>query len=396
PSESYDEERRRYGAHCEADTWAADPLKGYEKFLLPSSLKNAPEYAAQDAASVSGYHDEERNVTFYDVKSESLFDFKPGDQIRGGIAFEDEHDTDDAHQDTFLEKILHRLIEKERPDRVYVVVIGVYTDIKIKLLLTGLAGNYDIQNLITSDILTAAPSLERHLAGLDFADKVLDVEIIHSLNDLAQVLNSGRNRRDIPQDITENSVNFRNYRTYFLDKQNLLGYQEQKLLQYLELTKRRATRVYKIILRANVVLMILGTSFLGLALAASIMALIEPDRINDDYLLGTGLLGGIGIAQIIAVFFSSPIRQLQGNLNNLVQLQATLESHSLILALMRHHFSRPERLYSQGNTEREADELVNLREQINMIIAASKAATEQFSRIGQSNEDNAAGEDTAN
>ena len=222
------------------------------------------------------------------------------------------------------------------------------------------------------------------------------MEIIHSLNDLAQVLNSGRNRRDIPQDITENSVNFRNYRTYFLDKQNLLGYQEQKLLQYLELTKRRATRVYKIILRANVVLMILGTSFLGLALAASIMALIEPDRINDDYLLGTGLLGGIGIAQIIAVFFSSPIRQLQGNLNNLVQLQATLESHSLILALMRHHFSRPERLYSQGNTEREADELVNLREQINMIIAASKAATEQFSRIGQSNEDNAAGEDTAN
>ena len=64
-------------------------------------------------------------------------------------------------------------------DRIYVAVIGVYTDLKIKTLLTALRTLYNIPNLAVSDTLTASATLERHLSGLDFAAKVLGVEVIH-------------------------------------------------------------------------------------------------------------------------------------------------------------------------------------------------------------------------
>ena len=50
---------------------------------------------------------------------------------------------------------------------VYVVVIGVYTDIKVPTLLVGLRTRCDLPNLGVSDTFTASATLERHLAGLD-------------------------------------------------------------------------------------------------------------------------------------------------------------------------------------------------------------------------------------
>src|SRR5438034_622980 len=67
---------------------------------------------------------------------------------------------------------------------IYIAVIGVYTDLKVLTLLAGLRTRYNVPNLAVSDTLTASPTLERHLAGLDFAAKLLGVEVIHGVNDL--------------------------------------------------------------------------------------------------------------------------------------------------------------------------------------------------------------------
>ena len=36
--------------------------------------------------------------------------------------------------------------------------------------------------------MTASKSLERHIEGLDFIDKVLKVEVIHGVNDLVRFM----------------------------------------------------------------------------------------------------------------------------------------------------------------------------------------------------------------
>src|SRR6185295_17610632 len=41
-------------------------------------------------------------------------------------------------------------------DRIYVAVIGVYTDLKVKTLLTGLRTLYNLPNLAVSDTFTAS------------------------------------------------------------------------------------------------------------------------------------------------------------------------------------------------------------------------------------------------
>src|SRR5207247_7279340 len=63
--------------------------------------------------------------------------------------------------------------------QLYVAVIGVYTDIKVQLLLAGLRSRYELENLAVSDTLTGSRSLERHLRELDFADKPLNAEATH-------------------------------------------------------------------------------------------------------------------------------------------------------------------------------------------------------------------------
>ena len=50
-------------------------------------------------------------------------------------------------------------------------------------------------NLAVSDTFTASPTLERHLAGLDYAAKVLDVEVVHGINDLVGFLGPATGRR---------------------------------------------------------------------------------------------------------------------------------------------------------------------------------------------------------
>jgi nicotinamidase-related amidase len=363
PSAQFDEERRRYGMHCEAGSWSALPLDGFEKFLSPWDKTTEAEEAA---LSPQGY--EENGIHYYDIRSDSVFDFYPTYQGKKVIPSQ-------------LEQVLNRIITPDENQRVILLLIGVYTDIKVRILLTNLRSRYPVDNLIVSDVLTAAPSLERHLSGLDFAVKVLNVEVIHSLNDLVQLVNPQHKEHAIPQSITQNSVNFRDYQTYFLDKQNLLAYQEQKQIQYLELTKRRAARVYHVIFVTSRNMMRLGLAFVFIAALAAGWAVLDPDRATSPYLTTTGFLGVAGIVQLMLVMYRNPIQELQKNLNNLVRLQTTLETQSLILALTRYHVSRPERLYPK-DPQREKEELANLQEQINIITKASEVTSKQLAQVG--------------
>jgi hypothetical protein len=170
PGRSYDAERQLYGRHCEAGTWGADYLDGLEQFLDPL---RAP--ADQEAR----YSDSE-HVRIHHVHSDSLFDFKPRSQtIKAGARkfqaaeLEDLLDVIVEGSDHQLEELREvaskgnpaRLADLARrarngngsaPPELYVAVIGVYTDIKVKTLLTGLRTRYNLPNLAVSDTFTAS------------------------------------------------------------------------------------------------------------------------------------------------------------------------------------------------------------------------------------------------
>jgi hypothetical protein len=361
PSENYDAERRIYGEHCEAGSWGAEPIEGFDKYLQPWKIKTGGE---EEARSLEGYHDPNTNNTYYEVLSDTLFDLKPSG----------------PDEPSFLGALFKNLVMKKRGDtkRVYIVMVGVATDIKIQILLTCLRSVFTkIDSLIVSDVLTAAATLERHLAALDYADKVLYCEIVHSLNDLASILNPDH-PDDIPASLIQYNVNFRNYRSYFQDKQNMLVYQEQKQIEYIGFTAQRSADVYKQISRTNRILTYFGFGFLGLTLLSSFLKLAYPERVPIEFI---ALTGGLSMIQLITVFFRNPLQQLQENLTNFVRLRMNLETHSLVVALLRHHFAKPERLNAQLDAAREDEQLNSIQRQIQMIQQLSAKQGESFSAI---------------
>lgn len=353
PSVSYDFERRRYGSHCEAGSWEAEPIVGFDAFLQP--WKNEVGGAAQ-AQSVQGYTPEnDPNTTFYEYLSDSLFDFRPNE---------------DEDKSLLVQILDNLLVDGDgRLKRVYVVVIGVLTDIKIKLLLVGLRSNYEFENLIISDVLTASSTLERHLSGLDFADKVLNVEIIHSLNALASVLHP-QHADNIPNETIKNRPDFRDYRSYYLDKQNVLAYQDQQLLKYIELTGQRGAEVYGHIFGTNKWLTRFGFLFLLATFVMGIAKFVANDRFPLEVIVVTG---GLSLTQLLTVFFSRPLGQIQKNLNNLVRLRNYLETYSTVTALLRHHLTSPERL--------QTDDLENLKEQLMIVQDVAREMSANFQDI---------------
>jgi nicotinamidase-related amidase len=350
PSRNYDTERRSYGSHCEAGTWEANPIDGFDKYLQP--WKGLPG-ARKQAQSMQGFRDEK--TVYYEILSDSLFDFRP--EVPG--------------HPSLLAEILHRLIfgDGMRTRRVYIVVVGVMTDIKIKTLLTSLRSLCHLDNLILSDVLSAASTLERHLSGLDYADKVLNVEIIHSLNDLVSVLNPYHADR-IAEEVISHHVDFRQYRSYYLDKQNVLAYQDQKLIQYLELTSKRGTEVYEQVFKTNKYLTWFGLAFLVVTVILGTLRFLDPSRFSLDVVV---LTGGLSMTQLLAGFFYNPLNRLQENLNNLVQLRTQLETHSTVTALLRHHLTMPENLQNE--------DLQHLREQMSIVQDVASKASSSVSQI---------------
>ena len=358
PGHEYDLERRAYGSHCEAATWGVQCVDGLDRFLDPTRCAEDGEYAEVGAARI------------YHVRSDSVFDFKPRAESRGGhrkfraSEIEDVLDLVVQGSDEDLEKsrpllreggfgAIHALARKidasDKPRtsrKIYVAVVGVYTDIKVQTLLVGMRTRYDLPNLAVSDTFTASQTLERHLSGLDYAAKVLDVEVVHGINDLVGFLGLPAAVED-EEDLVARS-SFARYRSFFQDKQNVLAFQDEKLRQYLALTERRSLEVYERIKRTNTFLIVFGCTFLSLTLVLSVL--------NAFGLVGwqiAAVTGGVGLLQLVSAFVSKPIRDLQQNLTNLAVFKMILESHSLKTALARFHLTTPQTL-RELQTEEEA------------------------------------------
>ena len=351
PGDEYDLERRTFGAHCEEGTWGVGYLEGAARWLDPTGVGDEATYSEKGEARL------------YHLKSDSVFDFKPRVGFRGGLRkfraseLEDLLDVIVQGSDADVERMraalrdggfeaihaMAREIDSEDKPRtqhpVYIAVIGVYTDIKVQTLLVGLRTQYHLPNLAVSDTFTAAPALERHLAGLDYASKVLDVEVIHGVNDLALFLGQPPPLEDESRVVARSS--FARYRSYFQDKQNVLAFQDEKLRQYLQLTERRSLDVYERIKHANTFLIAFGATFLVATLVLAVAAAVWPEHVRWEL---TAVTGGVGLLQLVTAFISKPIRDLQQNLTNLAVFKMILESHSLKTALARYHLTTPQTL----------------------------------------------------
>jgi hypothetical protein len=385
PSKQYDEERRLYGVHCEANTWDAKPIQGFERYLCPWELDgpNSRADGKAQARSAKGYSGN-NNVCYYDVRSDSVFDFRTPasnelrkhlDDVKAALPPESRYQI----AGSFLQILLDQIIGFDEQQRqAYVLVIGVYTDIKIKILLTGLRARYDIQGLFVSDVLTDAPTLERHIDGLDFTDKVLNVQVLHNLNDAVSVVNSGATHI-VSNKLTETTLSFREYANYFLDREKLLAFQDQRLLKYLELTSGRSLEVYQQIYNASRWLNYFGIAFLALTILAIILRVLGVPNITPDVILS---MTGLTAVQFFTSFFLIPFVRMRNNLNSLVRLRNYLETYSNITGLLRYHLTKVERL--QPNLKdpdfaaRAEQELNLLERQIRIIQDAAEKMSQTF------------------
>ena len=399
-NESYDEERRVVGRHCEAGTWGAGYIDGLEEYLSPAGYY--PDGRARFCSRES--------VRIYHVHSDSIFDFRPrwtedpnrmqpkfktsrlerlldvlvagtNEQVDQFAKTLEDPEASDRKKSQALEVIAREAIgtpASELPS-VYVAVIGVYSDVKVPILLAGLRARYLIPNLAVSDTLAASRALERHLVGMDFADKLLRVEVIHGISDLAAYVGSELELDD-ESEVTA-APDFQQYRTYFANKQNVLAYQGERQEDYDQLTEERSVRVYRTITRANVFLLLLGGAFLLFALVGSILNLAWPERFDWQIVAVTG---GIGLGGVVAVFFTRPMRDLQQNLNNLASFKMILEGHSLKEAFTRYHLTTPEVLREVGDESelRTADSQIEaLRRQLAVIDQSQKADYDALGRF---------------
>ncbi|MBC8098030.1 MAG: hypothetical protein H7Y11_01185 [Armatimonadetes bacterium] len=389
PSAQYDEERSLYGVHCEANTWEAESIEGFEPFLKPwgsnlDFMRQAQSLAGYRAERVDTQFDrqigngavtrsaQDSKLRFYDVRSDSVFDFKPptSDELKA-VLTPLKADQGDSHLEVLLDHLIPKAVQEDKDKRVYVVVVGVYTDIKIKTLVIGLRTRYEIDGLFISDVLTDAPTLERQLQGLDYIAKVAGVQVLHSLNDVVSVLNPGATHI-IPDGITALNANYRDYANHYVDRQYILSYQDAQLRKYIDLTGKRSLDMYDRINVANTALLLMGIGFIILtfiATAASVIGISVPPQLALASILATA-------TTFFGYFFSKPTSELRNNLASLVRLRNYLETYSSVTALLRHHLTQVERLQpkTSGITDFETRaklELWLVREQLDIIHDAA-------------------------
>lgn len=397
--ESYDQERRTYGAHCERGSWGADYLDGFGSWLDPAGpSKRYPGGEARD------HH--QGCLSVYHIHSDSVFDFKPSYQGEAG---------DGRFQPSELEMLLDiltmgtdaeiamlqaagdvnrcpsredrlallrevsRTLGSSAPAPVYVAVLGVYTDIKIQLLVGGLRTRYLLPNLALSDTFTASPSLERHLAGLDFSSKVFGLEILHGVDHLVRFL--GGSPHDADDDLV-GSAPFSKYQSYLRDKQEVLAYQSQQMQEYALMTERRAAKLYRTIQLSNQFLLGSGCLFLIATFVLIIARIFAPDQVG----LGLPVVtGGVGLVQVVALLFTGPMERLQRNLTNLTTLRMILDSHSLKMAFTRYYVTNPQALREIDNAwveERAKRQVAILREVLEAIERIDKVDFLALGRLG--------------
>lgn len=384
----YDRERERYGAHCAADSHGAAFVDGLKQYLAPKPPNGQTRkynYVARGSAR------------FYDIQSDSVFDFGRGgdsgtvSELLRWLINGTDADVESLHgalqESTSLppvrmtteERRQEREAAKKEDIRVYVAVIGVYTDIKVKTLLVGMRTRFDIDNLALSESLTASPSTERHLAALDFASRVLWVDIIHGLNDLLRFLGT-------PDEIVIDDEltligrrKYADYASFFQDKQNVLAFGDERLQDYLRLTARRAESTYNAVKLANWSLLGFGCLFLLAACVSSFLSMWDPNRFKPTT---AAVFGGFGLAQLLASFFAAPTRALTRNLTNLVCLRTGLEVHSLKTALARHHLTSVDMLVLERANIANPEKITLLERQL-ALLERQLAILDTISRAGR-------------
>ncbi|GAA0923318.1 hypothetical protein GCM10009574_056870 [Streptomyces asiaticus] len=352
PGEAYDLERRQYGAHCEAGTWGAAYVDGLTDVLAPDLR------APADAEDGWG-----GRLRVHHVRSNTLFDFQ---HSSGGRP--------DLSEPAPLTTLLDGLLGDGRQETTHVVVIGVLTDIKVQLLLTGIRSRYDVRQLVVSDALTASRTLERHLMALDFCQRVLHTEVMIGLAELARFLGS---RPDDDRPLSRGGdAEFVGYSSYIQDKQGILSYEDARMRDYRIQTAERLRRAQHTVGFASTFLLGLGTCLLASALLLSLVGVFLPDRIGWQ---SPAVLGALGVGQIVTLFFARPVRSVQDALAEETRYRMILESRSLKVALARFHITTAAALRRHDDVEGQTDALAR---QLEILEKMDTADFEQLKQLG--------------
>jgi hypothetical protein len=253
---------------------------------------------------------------------------------------------------------------------VRVAVVGVYTDIKIQVVLQSLRVAYNLENLVVSDSLTASPTLERHLGALDFVNKVLGVEVMHGVGDLARFLGSDPEDEELESSASE--IAFADYAQYFRDKQSIVSYEDTQQRSYRQQISKSLRQTVRLVKGTNVFLIGCGAVTLVATVVLAVLAAIHPGRI--PIALPISLLG-VSVAQLVTIFFSRPVQELTAMLNREAVFRLLLESRSLRLALARYHLTTPQALDGGEGAKAEA---AILRDQLNVLANLDKVDFDRF------------------
>ncbi|MCK9925943.1 hypothetical protein MXD62_01995 [Frankia sp. Mgl5] len=364
PSDEYDLERRGYGPHCEAGTWGADYPSALTGLLDPTGTRRRSAHPEPTRGRWSSDGSRSGSLVVHHIHSNSLFDLN--DHASG------EHSE--------LMDTLKPIIESAGADNVRIAVVGVYTDIKVQILLQSLRVAFAPKHLVVSDSLTASVTLDRHLAALDFAHKVLRVEVMHGVSDLAHFLGSDEDPEEEPASAMA-AIAFADYAQYFRDRQSIVSYEETMLRGYRQQMAGRLRTTVRLVNFTNTFLIACGILTLGSSVTLAVISSLRPDSVP---LLVPMLVLGLSAVQLVSSFFRRPAVSLAQMLSNEAVFRILLESRSLRLALARYHFTAPNALHPDGDSAART-ELV--RQQLDMLANLDRVDFDRFETLGSQDRD---------
>jgi nicotinamidase-related amidase len=354
PGELYDRERRVYGSHCQAGSWGADYIDGLAHLLDPDGTRRPVGDTRSEDPGFDPKGRQHGSVVVHHVHSGTLFDLE-------SFAFSPSE----------LAQVLGEIIDAGNRDHVRVAVIGVYTDIKVQVVLQSLRVAYNPENIVVSDSLTASPTLERHLGALDFASKVLGVEVMHGVGDLARFLGSDPGK-DEELESSASEVAFADYAQYFRNKQSIVSYEDTQQRNYRQQISRSLRQTVRLVKATNVFLIACGGATLIATIVLAVFAAIYPGRL--PIALPISLLG-VSVAQLVTIFFNRPVQELTAMLSREAVVRMLLESHSLRLALARYHLTTPLALGADDGARQEA---AVLRDQLSVLTEIDNVDFDRF------------------
>lgn len=357
PGQIYDHERRVYGSHCEAGTWGADYIDGLTHLLDPDGTRRKIGDSRSEDLGFNPEGKQHGTVVVHHVHSGTLFDLE-------SFAF----------RQSELAQVLRRIITPENRPHARVAVIGVYTDIKVQIILQSLRIAYNLESLVVSDSLTASPTLERHLGALDFANKVLGVEVMHGVGDLVRFLGIDPGK-DEELESSASEVAFADYAQYFRDKQSIVSYEDTQQRSYRQQITGSLRQTMRWVRFTNRFLIVCGSLTLAATVALAIVAAVRPGRLSIA--LPVTVLG-LSVVQLVYLFFNRPAQQLTALLSREAVIRMLLESRSLRLALARYHLTTPQALRAGAEGQRE---LSVLKEQLRVLTDVDRVDFDRFDRL---------------